>query len=304
MIDAQKLLDQFLGTGRGAQGPGGAFGGSRTGFPSGGQGSGMGTGTGRASTGETLQDGLGKLLSGALGGTGARSGGGIGDLAASVLSGGRGGGGGFAGKAIGGALAGGLVSQLLRRGGSKSMKGFGGSAVKLGGLALIAGLGYKAYTNWQAQNQASVAAGQPGPIRPIAAGEIPETSNPSFHPTGSEAQDRAQLLLSAMIAAAKADGTIDAEEERRIFGRLEDLDLDAEEKALLMQEIHQPLSVDELVRRAPSQEAAVEVYTASLLAIDPDQPAERAYLDLLAARLNLPPELVAEIRRTAEDASA
>ncbi|WP_062114844.1 tellurite resistance TerB family protein [Aureimonas sp. AU40] len=287
MIDAQKLLDQFLGTGRAAQG-GGAF-------PTG--------GTGRASTGETLQDGLGKLLSGALGGTGARSGGGIGDLAASVLSGGRGRGG-FAGKAIGGALAGGLVSQLLRRGGGKGKKSFGGSAVKLGGLALIAGLGYKAYTNWQAQNQASLAAGQPGPIRPIAPGEIPETSNPSFHPTGSEAQDRAQLLLSAMIAAAKADGTIDAEEERRIFGRLEDLDLDAEEKRLLMQEIHQPLSVDELVRRAPSQEAAVEVYTASLLAIDPDLPAERAYLDLLAARLNLPAELVAEIRRTAEDASA
>ncbi|WP_019994859.1 tellurite resistance TerB family protein [Aureimonas ureilytica] len=289
MIDAQKLLDQFLGTGRGAQGHGG--------FPSG--------GTGRASTGETLQDGLGKLLGGALGGTGARSGGGIADLAASVL-GGRGGGsgGGFAGKAIGGALAGGLVSQLLRRGGGKSMKGLGGSALKLGGLALVAGLGYKAYTNWQAQNQASLAPAQPGPIRPIASAEIPEVSDPRFHPSGSEAEERARLLLSAMIAAAKADGTIDAEEERRIFGRLDDLDLDADEKRLLMTEIHEPMTIDELVRRAPSQEAAVEVYTASLLAIDPDQPAERAYLDLLAARLNLPAELVAEIRRTADEAVA
>ena len=289
MIDAQKLLDQFLGTGRAARGTGG--------FPSG--------GTGRASTGETLQDGLGKLLGGALGGTGARSGGGIADLAASVLSGGRsGGGGGLAGKAIGGALAGGLVSQLLRRGGGKSMKGFGGSALKLGGLALVAGLGYKAYTNWQAQNQASLAPAQPGPIRPIASAEIPEVSDPRFHPAGSEAEDRARLLLSAMIAAAKADGAIDAEEERRIFGRLDDLDLDADEKRLLMTEIHEPMTIDELVRRAPSQEAAVEVYTASLLAIDPDQPAERAYLDLLAARLNLPAELVAEIRRTADEAVA
>ncbi|WP_058636180.1 tellurite resistance TerB family protein [Aureimonas ureilytica] len=285
MIDAQKLLDQFLGTGRGA--------GHRSSFPS---------GTGRASTGETLQDGLGKLLGGALGGTGARSGGGIGDLAASVLSGGRSGGGSLAGKAIGGALAGGLVSQLLRRGGGKSMKGFGGQAVKLGGLALIAGLGYKAWTNWQAQNQPSLAPSQPGPIRPIAASDIPEVSDPNFHPAGSDAEHRAKLLLSAMIAAAKADGTLDANEERRIFGRIEDLDLDAEEKGLLMDEIRRPLSVDELVRHATTQEVAVELYTASLLAIDPDQPAERAYLDLLAARLQLPSELASEIRRTTDEA--
>ena len=290
MIDAQKLLDQFLGTGRGAA--------SRGSFPS----SSFPSGTGRASTGETLQDGLGKLLGGALGGTGARSGGGIGDLAASVLSGGRSGGGSLAGKAIGGALAGGLVSQLLRRGSGKSMKGFGGQAVKLGGLALIAGLGYKAWTNWQAQNQASLAPAQPGPIRPIAAGEIPEVNDPNFHPAGSEAENRAKLLLSAMIAAAKADGHLDADEERRIFGRIEDLELDAEEKGLLMDEIRRPLSVDELVRHATTQEVAVELYTASLLAIDPDQPAERAYLDLLAARLRLPPELVSEIRRTTDEA--
>ncbi len=291
MIDAQKLLDQFLGTGRGASVQGG--------IPN--QGGPLQSGTGRAPAGGTLQDGLGKLLSGALGGTGARSGGGIGDLAASVLSGGRGSGG-FAGKAIGGALAGGLASQLLRKGGGKRMKSLGGSAVKLGGLALIAGLGYKAFTNWQAQNQAGATAGQPGPVRPIAQEEIPDVADPAFHPTGGAAEDRARLLLSAMIAAAKADGAIDADEERRIFGRIDDLELDADEKGLLMEEIRRPLSVDELVRRASTREIAVEVFTASLLAIDPDHPAERAYLNLLAARLALPDDLVAEIHRTADEA--
>ncbi len=38
------------------------------------------------------------------------------------------------------------------------------------------------------------------------------------------------------------------------------------------------------------RETAIEVYTASVLAIDADHPAERAYLDYLAARLDLPAE--------------
>jgi uncharacterized membrane protein YebE (DUF533 family) len=117
-----------------------------------------------------------------------------------------------------------------------------------------------------------------------------------------EAEERARLLLSAMIAAAKADGYIDRDEEAAIFGRIDDLDLEPEEKGALMDELRRPLSIDELVRRTPSHEVAVEVYTASVIAIDPDHPAERAYLDMLAARLDLDPALVAEIRRTTDDA--
>jgi uncharacterized membrane protein YebE (DUF533 family) len=40
---------------------------------------------------------------------------------------------------------------------------------------------------------------------------------------------------------------------------------------------------------------AAEVYAASLIAINPDTPAEKAYLAMLAARLNLDPGLVREI---------
>ena len=46
-------------------------------------------------------------------------------------------------------------------------------------------------------------------------------------------------------------------------------------------------------------EQGAEVYLASRLAINVDVPAERAYLDALAARLNLPAELKASL-----DASA
>jgi len=45
-------------------------------------------------------------------------------------------------------------------------------------------------------------------------------------------------------------------------------------------------------------EQGAEVYLASRLAIDPDVPAERAYLDALASRLKLPAELRAQLDAT------
>ena len=266
MVNAQKLLDQFLGTGRAYN--------ADPRYRQPGQGG-----------GGSLQDTLVKTLDGALGGTGARSGGGIGDLIGGVLSGSRGGsggmGGGLAGKAIGGALAGGLASKIL---GGKGGRSVGGSALKLGGLALVAGLGYKAWQNYQAQQQtAGNAAAHAGAAR-LPHGEIPHAAGTRFHPEeDTEAERRARLLLSAMIAAAKADGYIDRAEEEAIFGRIDDLDIAAEVR---------------------DRETAIEVYTASVLAIDADHPAERAYLDDLATRLDLAPDLVAEIRRAADEVQA
>ncbi len=46
-------------------------------------------------------------------------------------------------------------------------------------------------------------------------------------------------------------------------------------------------------------EQGAELYLASRLAIDPDEPAERAYLDALATRLKLPAELRAHLEQQA-----
>ncbi|BDA86657.1 protein YebE [Aureimonas sp. SA4125] len=202
--------------------------------------------------------------------------------------------------ALSGGLAGGLASQLFR---GKGVGKMGGSALKLGGAALVAGLAYKAYKNYQATNGAAAlpgAAPLPALPAPSAAGELPEPSGTAFLPGGEETS-RARLMLSAMIAAAKADGYIDAGEQEAIFGRIDDLGLDSEAKGFVVDEMRRPMSIDDLVAAAATPEAAIEVYTASVLAIDPDHPAERAYLDMLAARLQLPAALTAEVRRTAEE---
>ena len=47
---------------------------------------------------------------------------------------------------------------------------------------------------------------------------------------------------------------------------------------------------------------AAEIYAASRLAIDPDHPAERAYLQMLAARLGLEEGLIEEIELAVREA--
>ena len=279
MIDTKKLLDQFLGAGAGGGGLGGGLGGALGGMlgggrPQGGPGQGAGQQGGQGG-------GLGDLIGGVLGG--GKGGGGLG--------GALGGGGGMGGLA-GGALAGGLVSVLL---GSKGARKLGGKALTYGGLAVVGALAYSAYRNWQAQQ-----AGQPAPA-PVQAGQplaLPPPETP-FHPAHAPGGEGtlALTLLHAMIAAAKADGHVDADERARIVGRLDDIGLSAEDRGFLEEELAAPVDIDRLVREATTPAVAAEIYAASLLVITPDNPAEQAYLQLLAARLGLDPGLKLELEK-------
>ena len=279
MIDAKKLLDQFLGAGT-SGGYGQSYGArpGQTGLPQRTSGGVMGE----------LQRGLGSVLGGqgAGGASGGQAGMGgmLGDMQRHAAT----------NPMLSGALGGGLASVLL---GSKAGRGLSKDAVRLGGLALVAGLAYKAYQN----HQATQAGANPAPV----SSEIPTApENTPFVPPPNEAEERARLLVTAMISAAKADGYIDPDEQKRIFDRLGSLDLDAESKAYVMDMLTAPLDLDGIVRKATRPEVATEVYAASLLAIDPDHPAEKAYLQMLAARLGLADDLVTEIHRAAEAARA
>ncbi|WP_342640767.1 tellurite resistance TerB family protein [Rhodoligotrophos ferricapiens] len=214
------------------------------------------------------------------------------------LGGGHGKPAGFGGLAQG-TLATGVIGLLL---GSKRGRKLASNALVYGGLAALGGIAYKAYRDWQAQQQAATPVGSDATAM---AGAISKAETTGFLPPQSDAAARGELsmaVLRAMIAAAKADGHIDAEEQQRLFGHMDTLGLGTEEKAFVMDELRKPLDIDAVVRGVKSPEQAVEIYAASLLAIDPDHPAEKAYLDELARRLQLAPDLVAHI--TAEVAAA
>lgn len=203
----------------------------------------------------------------------------------------------------GGALAGGLAGLLL---GTKSGRKLGKTALTYGGMALVAGLAYKAYRDYSSGGRAPAPAQDTADPASSSAPVLPPPSDSPFSPVrqpGGEEQF-ALVLLTAMISAAKADGHIDADEQRKIFDKLDTLDLDSEAKAFVMDELRAPLDIERVVKGAKSPEAALEVYAASRLAIDPDHPAERAYLQMLAARLGLEPGLAEEVDRAVAEAEA
>jgi uncharacterized membrane protein YebE (DUF533 family) len=78
------------------------------------------------------------------------------------------------------------------------------------------------------------------------------------------------------------------------------LGLDPQNQSLLVAEMGRPVDIDAIVNCATSPEVAAEIYVASLLAIDVDTTAEQSYLAMLAARLNIPPDLATELRRQVE----
>lgn len=179
-----------------------------------------------------------------------------------------------------GAALGGLAGLLL---GTKTGRKLGGSALQLGGIAVLGGLAYKAWQNWQSQQAGqSTASGTSNQDR------IQSAEGTTFLPTqDAERNELGVTLLSAMIAAAKSDGHIDAKEQERIFAKIDEGDLSAGEKGFLMDQIRRPLDIDAIAARATTPERAAEIYAASLLAIDPDDPRETDYLNALAGRLKL-----------------
>ena len=170
------------------------------------------------------------------------------------------------------------AGMLLGRGGF-------GTLAKVGAIAAVGGLAYKAWQNHQAQQGNGAPVDQDRFIPPAQA--------------GYQHEELSKTLVRAMIAATKADGQIDAAEKDAIFKKLETMPLGPEEKAFVFDELSNPLDLNAVVARADSAEHGAEIYAASLVAITADTPAERAYLDALAHKLGLDPGLVAEIHRQA-----
>jgi uncharacterized membrane protein YebE (DUF533 family) len=104
-----------------------------------------------------------------------------------------------------------------------------------------------------------------------------------------------------MVSAAQADGHVDDAERQRIEESVGRLDLDSEAFRLFQHELARPVDPAGLASEVDSPEAAVEVYLASLLAIDVDNYMERGYLEELTRQLDLSPELTHRLEAEARN---
>jgi uncharacterized membrane protein YebE (DUF533 family) len=192
------------------------------------------------------------------------------------------------GGAIGtGAIAGGLASLLF---GSKRIRKVAGSAVQVGAVAVIGGLAYKAYQNYR-QGKPIVPQSITDMLADVTRSRDPGVAQQpairAWIPPQDQSAGVSKLLLRSMIAAASADGHLDAAEYDRIRQQLATSNLNAEEQLFLTQLIMRPSTIEELAAEATTPELGAEVYAAARLAIDPDDTAERDFLDRLAAALKL-----------------
>ena len=189
------------------------------------------------------------------------------------------------------ATAGGLGAAVL---GSKTGRAAAMGAAKVGALALIGGLAYKAYQNYS----------QGKPFINTASSLTEAPSGSGFEPKAIT-NDTAILYIRAMIAAAASDGNIDEAEQAKILGALKQSgSADQGARDFLMQEINNPATADQLAAACQTQEQSIQVFTAARLAVDLDTQEENDFLVDLAGKLGLDEKLVQHIDAAAGAQSA
>ncbi|WP_323985974.1 tellurite resistance TerB family protein [Pseudomonas canadensis] len=212
---------------------------------------------------------------------GSASSGGLGGLLGGLLK----------GTSTGNASAGGGLGGLL--GGLGGMLG-GASATRptqgrSGGMnyAALASLGmaaFQAYQSWQRQ-QASA------PQQAIQTVDQLE---------GAQAEAHSHGVLRALIAAAKADGKIDEQEQQMISAEIGHHTDDIQLQQWLDAEVAKPLDAADFAEYAHDPALASEIYLASVMLVDDQQDAERNYLDDLAGQLQIDPQLQLHLEQQAK----
>ena len=214
----------------------------------------MGT-LGKVAMGVIVAKGVGKMMGGSGGSSSA--GGGLGGLLGGLL---------------GGKQSGGGLGDLL--GGLSGKSGGGG----LGGILDSLNGG----NSQQGDSQQSGGLG--GMLNDALQGNNVSVNN--------EEEAKAEILLKAMLSAAKSDGVIDDEEKRKITEHLGDVS--EEEANFVRRELESPLDTQGLINSVP-RGMEQQVYFMSLLAIDLDSNEEAHYLDELAKGLNISNEICNQI---------
>lgn len=167
----------------------------------------------------------------------------------------------------------------------------------------IGALAAGALTEWMRRSGTPEAAPPAAPARrpPVdvaaPARRLPQTGGPwsappaapaHAAPAGPDAEEaEALLMVRAMIAAAKADGAVDAAERAAIAGQLDAAGLTPAERDFVLGDFDRPLTPEALAKEARDPMLRARLYAAAFAAAGEITPGERAWLDQLAKALKL-----------------
>ncbi|KAE9536287.1 3-hydroxyisobutyrate dehydrogenase [Ursidibacter arcticus] len=174
----------------------------------------------------------------------------------------------------GGAALAGILSMVLGRNG-------GASLTKLGSLAALGSIAYQAYQNYQ-KDQANTQQ---------------QVSETVFTSTAHSEEERSNVILRTMIAAALSDGVLDEHEKALIE---QEGGNDPELQQWLSQEIASPIRVSEIASIVGNDVAlASQVYLAARVVCKDLSRKEIVFLSQLATELNLDDALVEQLEKQA-----
>lgn len=125
----------------------------------------------------------------------------------------------------------------------------------------------------------------PGATKPATDPWAPVKAEAEEEPSAETAE--ALLMLRAMIAAAKADGAIDAEERSRIAAQLDDAGLSPAARDMVLADFDKPLTPAALAKLASDPMLAAQLYAAAVVGAGEIAATERSWLDEFAKALKL-----------------
>ena len=178
--------------------------------------------------------------------------------------------------------------------GTHAGRALAGKAIKIGSLALIGGLAYKALQNYQN--------GKPL-IAPAEAAHLAEAPQGSGYETAAVTHDSALLYIRAMIAAAAADGRIDANEQTKLLASMKQAGMGAGAEEFLSNELNNPASPEDLAAAVKTEQEAVQLFTAARVAVDVGNDGNHEFLIALANALGMDAKLVQHIDAAARGAA-
>lgn len=195
----------------------------------------------------------------------------------------------------GGALTGGALALLM---GNKKFRKIGGKVATYGGVAALGAAAYHAYGQWK-ENKTQAPQASSQPVAAPAPAQIAHQTQAFNQLPATELEQHSKLVLMAMISAAKADGHINADEQRLLEAEFDRLNASPDEHAWIRTQINSPADPAAVAKQVETPEQAAEVYMASVLVNGADSFMERAYLDELARQLGLEQSLKTHLENSA-----